>query len=209
MPYLRSRIVNEMTHILYVPGSSGTEDSERIETIRSFFLSKQCDFEVFDAWKNSDELQTKNLHELSRLLTERIDSLSSKGSQKVCLIAKSFGGTLSLIQPNPLLSSMVLWAPVISVGETGTLETPASRSTLSTFTSIRDIFVSRKTLSQTTMPCLILCGTNDIVVSENEMLTLSMEMPNTTYIKVKNMGHSPKTEFELDTLLQETYSFIK
>lgn len=195
---------NLQKHILYIPGTSGLQDMSRIEYLGRKAKNDDFSFSFLQAWSDSEDLQSKTLHQI----IDSIDNaIASVHTHKVYIVAKSFGAGIILLRTWTRISKMVLWAPVVEFSDKNSFD--AMKDTKLRDLAFADIATDRETLSHIKTHTLILCGTEDDVVPLPPLQSIVKNLPEGKFKELGGMGHSPKTDEELDLLIDTTIQFLK
>ncbi|MCX6819665.1 MAG: hypothetical protein NT019_00015 [Candidatus Adlerbacteria bacterium] len=191
-------------HILYIPGTSGLEDMNRIQQLGRKAEHAGFNFSFLQTWSSAADLQSKTLHQIVESLDNAIASLHTG---ELYVVAKSFGAGIMLLHTWPRISKMVLWAPAVELADKNSFDA-IKQSELKDLT-FADITTDEETLSQIKTEILILRGTEDDVVPLAPLQLITKNLSRGQLKELPGMGHSPKTEQELDLLIENSIQFLK
>lgn len=193
-------------HILYIPGTSGLKDMSRIEYLGEKARNAGYNFSFLQTWSDDNDLQSKTLKSILESIDLSISKLAESG--EVYVVAKSFGGGIMLLRSWPQISKMVLWAPAVALSEKNSYDATKDIE-LKNLSSVFEIMTDPSTLSQMSTPTLLIRGTQDTAVPLSPLQSITEHLPHGMFREIQDMGHSPKTEPELETLVTETILFFK
>lgn len=191
-------------HVLYIPGTSGLEDMNRIQQLGRKAEQAGFNFSFLKAWSDATDLQSKTLQQIVENIVSTIASLPAG---EIFVVAKSFGAGVMLLRTWPRISKMVLWAPAVELKNTRSFD--AIKNTELKNLTFTDMATDMETLSQIQIPILILRGTEDDVVPLASLQSMTEHLSEGQLKELPGMGHSPKTEQELDFLIENTIHFLK
>ncbi|MEI7720239.1 MAG: alpha/beta hydrolase [bacterium] len=197
---------NVQKHVLYIPGTSGLKDMSRIEYLGKKAQDAGYGFSFLQTWTDDSDLQSKTLNHILESIDSTISKLAKSG--EVYVVAKSFGGGVMLLRSWPQISKMVLWAPAVALSDKSSYD--AIKDTeLKNLSSMFEITTDSATLSQINTPTLVIRGTQDTAVPLSPLQSIIEHLPHGTLKEIEGMGHSPKTEEELESLVTDTIQFLK
>lgn len=197
---------NAQKHVLYIPGTSGLKDMDRITYLGDRARDAGYAFLFLQTWADDGELQSKTLKSILESIDSTISKLAERG--EVYVVAKSFGGRIMLLRNWPQVSKMVLWAPAVALSESNSYEV-IKDTKLKNLSSMFEITTDFATLSQINSPTLIIRGTQDTTVPLSPLQSITEHLPHGTFKEMQGMGHSPKREHELENLITDTIHFLK
>ena len=192
-------------HVLYIPGTSGLEDTARIAYLDKSVRDAGLTFSCLHAWSDSSDLQSKTLAHIFENIHATVAAIEP--NRDVHVIAKSFGGGLLLLRGIPRILKMVLWAPVAHVSDVNCYES-IKDTLLKDIPSMSSITTNTLTLQEIQAPTLILRGTQDSTVSLERLQSIVQILPHGELEEIPMMGHSPHSEEELETLVTKSISFL-
>ena len=197
------------TVAVFLPGISGGAFSDRFQPIADACLKAGFAIARIEAWKNADEVESKNLGDIYRDVGYVTTYLHHHGYTNIVGIGKSFGGAVMLLFPSVYITKMVLWAPAVGVVESGANIGAYTTATLGTLHSLLDLHVDKQILKQKGFPVLIIHGTADenIPFSNSEKI-ISM-LPNAKLVSIEGADHSYKNKVHEDAVIKATMDFLK
>jgi pimeloyl-ACP methyl ester carboxylesterase len=190
-------------HILYIPGTSGLKDMGRVQHLSRKAEQAGFNFSFLKAWNDAVDLQSKTLQQI---VENVVSAISSLPADEIHVVAKSFGAGVMLLRTWPRISKMVLWAPAVEVSNTRSFD--AVKNTELKDLALTDMATDIETLSQIRIPTLVLRGTEDDVVPLSLLQSITEHLSKGQLKALPGMGHSPKTEQELDYLVENTIHFL-
>ncbi len=191
-------------HVLYIPGTSGLEDMNRIQRLGAKAGEAGFTFTFLKTWSSAADLQSKTLNEI----VERIENtITSLNADEIHIVAKSFGAGVILLRTWPRITKMVLWAPAVELADARSFD--AIKNTELKDLTFADMTTDVETLSQIQIPTLILRGTEDNMVPLTSLQSMIEHLSGGQLKELPGMGHSPKTEQEFDFLIENTIHFLK
>lgn len=194
--------------ILYIPGTSGLSDFERIERISEKSAAAGYDFACLDIWKDSADLETKTLKIVLDGIERAVFDLAAEGKRPIYVVAKSFGAGVVLLRNWPHVSKMVLWAPAISVSEASSYDVQKNLS----FAKIESPFkvsTSPVVLGSIDIPILVIRGSQDVIVPQEKLNAVLDHLPKMQFFEIPGMGHSPDSTEQLNDLIDASLSFLQ
>lgn len=185
------RVSQSKSVALFLPGISGKPFDSRFDFIADACIDSEVSFFRFNCWDNPSELSKKSVFELLLVLDDVLFFLSEEGFKKIFLIGKSFGGELSLLSKNHLISGYILIAPPISVSSESNL-VEFSKKKLSEINACMDIKVDNDFLSNISVPVLVIHGSVDPSIPlENSQKLVSLIKRGELFV-VEEADHSFK-----------------
>lgn len=193
--------------VVFLPGISGGAFSERFQPLVDACLNVGFAVARLNIWKDSADVEQKNLGEIYKDLGEITTHLHNTYPYMFG-IGKSFGGAIMLTFPSVYISKKVLWAPAIGVIETGANIEAYMTAKLGTTSSLLDIQIDRTFLQQKENPTLIIHGTADenIPFSNSEQI-VSM-LPNASLVPIKGADHSYRDKEHETAVIKATVDFF-
>lgn len=196
------------TVVVFLPGISGGAFLERFQPVVDACLNAGFAIARISAWKNSDEVEGKNLNDIYRAVGDVTTYLHEQGYAEIFGIGKSFGGAIMLTFPSVYISKKVLWAPAIGVVETGGNIWAYMTAKLGTVSSLLDIQIDRAFLQQKENPTLIVHGTaDDNIPFLNSEQIVSM-LPNANLIAIEGADHSYRNKEHEMAVIKATINFL-
>lgn len=196
------------TAILFVPGMSGGALTDKYAGLEKLATEENMALLRMQSWQNQEELNNKSLLEIQNEIHVAINFLKEKGYVNINAIGKSFGGMLLLYNQIEEFKKLVLWAPVVQISEkvllNSLLDTPFSK-----ISSLADVTVDAKYISKINSEVLILWGTDDQIISIDNLILLKNTLSSATLTKIQNMSHSPNNQEEAKNLFKLSIDFIK
>ncbi len=202
--------------VLFIPGISGDALSERWNFLEEEITKAHFHFLRFNGWKNQKELEELTLSDVYSQIDYFTKFLYEQGCESVVLLAKSFGGCLSLaylfekndetiksemkkaaFKKIPEIAGLICLASPVSIKDTESI----SRFKTETFSHLNDLFdfgLTKEMLAKMSIPVLFIHGTKDEVISiENSKRVCSL-LPDSELIAIEDADHSyEKKEEEL------------
>jgi alpha-beta hydrolase superfamily lysophospholipase len=197
---------NGQKHILYIPGMSGLKDMNRIEYLGEKARDAGYGFSFLQTWTDDSDLQSKTLSQVLESIYSTIVMLAR--SNEVFVVAKSFGGGALLLRSWPQISKMVLWSPTVAVSDKNSYDV-LKDTELRNLSSMFEIITDAATLSRISIPVLVIRGTQDTAVPLSTLQAILKQLPQGVLKELQDMGHSPKTKEELESLVANTIEFLK
>lgn len=165
---------------------------------------KDCNVVRLNAWKDANEISKLTLQDIFSALDSAVEELESKGTDKIFVIGRSFGGGMALARASDRVHRYVLWAPAIGIGAESNIA-QVSMKPLSNIKSFSDIVISSKDIPNTEM--LIIHAKNDPIVSPHNSKSITSHGKSATLKLFPAGGHSFDKHEE--RLIAETVRFLK
>jgi len=139
----------------------------------------------FETWKTTEDIDAKTMAEIHAETDAAIDVLQGRGCEPVHLVAKSFGGWVTLTGPPEAADRLVLWAPAVSVVEG--IDLDAERDV--PLAELDGVGVDPGTLRAVETPALALHGDEDAIPLSNSEDIVD-ELPNGELSVLAGADHS-------------------
>ena len=194
--------------IIFVPGISGEAIGARYDLLAETFQQAGYYFLRYAAWKNQEELGTKNISSIHQEFDDLIIFLRSKGCTQIGFIGKSFGGGLSLTYRHPTVKGIVVWAPAFGTAEKDNIE-EWKHQNFNQIHSTTDIKLSKQFLRDLTIPVRIIQGTADAQIPLSNSEKLLPLLPRGELIRLAGVDHSYGNPEQMRLVIERTVEFFE
>lgn len=191
--------------VVFIPGLFANALTDAYTKLSQAFLDHDYSFLRYQSWRNDTELREKNFQLMNHELGKLFDFVRSRRLKKVGIVAKSFGGAITLSymcpeiygQQNRVepLDTIVMWAPTIGVSDNptigGYLNHPFSYFIEDeTNERIRNIKTTKDSIFGVTAPVRIIHGTNDDIIDIENSRALASFLCNAEVMPIEGADHS-------------------
>lgn len=181
---------------VFLPGTSSGIFSGKYNTLMQRLVDEGQSFIFPEIWSSMEELEESTVEEIKHNIDKVFIYIKSKGFKEVVFVGKSFGATISLLYEDKCITSRILIAPVLSVGEEGNIDTLLNIK-LKEIKDLKDLIFNGQVLSRINVPTLVLHGSKDLVISTEISKVLVGELSNAKLEIIEDADHSFKdTEIE-------------
>jgi predicted alpha/beta-fold hydrolase len=207
--YLLSEPDNKTKSVaIFLPGMSGGALDRKYENLASILNLNGLALMRLECWTSTDDLKLKSFETLKSDIVSVIEYLKQNGYEEFYGIGKSLGGSALFLAQISELEKLVLWAPVINLGKDSTLDSLFSRPFVE-IDSLDQITVSASLLKNYTSKVFVLVGTEDSVVSIENLEKAVSLLPYGKLLTIPDFGHTPRDIDEWQKLFELTADFIK
>lgn len=197
--------------IIFLPGISGGVLSEKFKWFIDAGIDAGFTMVRLNAWKDDEDVARKNLANIHSDVAFVVGYLRERGYTTVAAVGKSFGGTVLLTLPREIqvsITKRVLWAPVISIKDSGSNVDTYLFESLGSLQSLFDLYIDAEYLKGDSSPVLIIHGDADDVVPISNSMKLSSVMQNARIHTIRGAGHSYSEKNHQDMLIKATLDFL-
>ncbi|MFC7204416.1 alpha/beta hydrolase [Haloferax namakaokahaiae] len=174
--------------VLVVPGAGHGPFGDVFDHFASAAAEEGYTVARFETWESPEDVADKTDSEFEAEVEAGIDLLRSRGCDEVAVVAKSFGGRLTLRNPPESADRIVLWAPAVRFGNH---DGPS---------------VSAEELAAIETPVRILQGDEDEVVSPENAAALAEHLSKGSWVRLRGEDHSFTTDEA--RVVEETLRFL-
>lgn len=192
--------------IIFLPGMSGGAHGSRFLPIDKLAEEDGYAAARIALWEGEDDVKEMSYENIFLKLDELIAELTKLDFLDYMLVGKSFGGGVALAYEHELISSKVLWAPAIGVGEGEGNWKDAISTPFSEFDNLLEIEYGADNIAKQNIPIGIIHGTADEVFPVQNSRLIIEAAQNGTLKTIEGAGHSFKDhehEVELMALTHE------
>lgn len=206
LPYSdQEKMTSKLRNLIYIPGMSGVDVDAR-KLMEEYSERNNFKLNIFSAWENSEDLQTKKLEDIKKEFNKFIKETKKENDGEIYLIAKSFGGGFALLNDLFNTKRAVLWAPAVGISTEGNFD-DIKKIKLSEIKSLDDIKVSESNLSSVKTRSLIIWGNKDKVIKKEKLNEINSVIKGELF-EFDNFDHSPENKEQANKLLTKTFEFL-
>jgi pimeloyl-ACP methyl ester carboxylesterase len=195
--------------ILIMPGVSGEVGSSKYDYIAEMCLTNTIDVVRVQCWTDHNDLAKKSLSMVLKHIDIAVEYVRGKGYKQIFAFGKSFGGSLLLLRNHPIITRLVLLAPVIGISEIVMNIKDKDKILLSEIDSMTDVVINKSYASSLIASVCIIHGTNDEIISIANTKKLVTYMSNVKLVEIDGMGHSPQTSREKTEIIEAMIKFLR
>jgi pimeloyl-ACP methyl ester carboxylesterase len=164
----------------------------------------------FEGWPSADDLESKTLREFQSELVAALERLAAEGCSELAVVAKSFGGGVTLTDVPDAVDSAVLWAPAtFTLGDTDrlddALDTPFEE--LIEPSEQRKFAPSR--LADVDVPVLVIQGADDRPELVENARGVVDALPDADLVVREGEDHSFRGDDREQAVVDETLAFLR
>lgn len=164
----------------------------------------------FEGWPSADDLESKTLREFQSELVAALERLAAEGCSELAVVAKSFGGGVTLTDVPDVVDSAVLWAPAtFTLGDTDrlddALDTPFEE--LIEPSEQRKFAPSR--LADVDVPVLVIQGADDRPELVENARGVVDALPDADLVVREGEDHSFRGDDREQAVVDETLAFLR
>lgn len=175
--------------VLIVPGAGHGPYGDVFDRFAEAATETGHEVARFETWSSRDELDAKTEEDFRDELHAGIEFLRSRDCTTVTVVAKSFGGRLTLDYATERADRMVLWAPAILFGDHE--DAPS---------------ISADEAKEIDIPALVLQGDEDEVVSLENAANIAEHLPDGGLVELPGEDHGFQTSQQ--QIVEETIAFL-
>lgn len=194
--------------VIFLPGMSGGALSDRFQPLVDACLRANLAIARLSAWKGPEDIGVRNLSEVYADIGAVSTYLHEHSYDSIYGIGKSMGGAFVLTFPSVYVSKRVLWAPAISVAESGGNIEAYMSAPLGSLRAMLDLEIDRESLKCSETSTLIIHGTADTTVPFSNSERIVSLLPDASLFAIEGANHSYDTEAHEQTLVEATVNFL-
>lgn len=194
--------------IIFLPGISGGAHSARFLPIDKLAEEDGYACARIALWEGEEDVKIMSYDNIFTRLDELFLELEKLDFLDFMLIGKSFGGGVALAYEHPKISSKVLWAPAIGIGEGEGNWAEVKTQSLGEFNNLLDIKLGTNQIKAQNIPIGIVHGTADEAFPVSNSEAIIAACSNGTLKTITGAGHSFKDHEHEVELMALTHQLL-
>ncbi|WP_232686145.1 alpha/beta hydrolase [Halobacterium zhouii] len=178
------------TGVVVVPGAGHGPFGDIFDVISYELAGTGKQVFRFDTWENHEELDEKTLAEIHREVDAAVEYLQSEGCTTIYLLAKSFGGGVTLTYVPDAVERVVLWEPAtMELGDESNIDDVEDEQ----FGDVEEYVVDDDDLGRIDVPVRILCGDAERGMPVDLAEDFASRIPDATVTVIPGEDHGFNT----------------
>jgi dienelactone hydrolase len=178
------------TGVVVVPGAGHGPFGDIFDIIAYELAGTGKQVFRFETWTDHDELDEKTLAKTHAEIDAAVEYLQSEGCTTIYLLAKSFGGGVTLTHVPDAVERVVLWEPAtMELGDESNVDAVADER----FGDVEEYVVDDDDLGAIDVPVRILCGDAERGMPVDLAEDMASRIPDATVTVIRGETHGFNT----------------
>lgn len=195
--------------IAVMPGASHGPWGDIFDLLAEEAASDGAHVLRFEGWPTNDDLEAKTLRELHAELDAAVDRLAVEGCSELAVVAKSFGGGVTLTHVPDAVDRVVLWAPAtFTLGETDRIGDALDTQFAELIEPAEQRRFAPSRLADVDVPVLVIQGADDHPELVENARGVVDALPDAELVVREGEDHSFRGEDREPEVVEQTLAFL-